>query len=68
MRKKTEIIDGVKHIYLPCQFDSFVPMKEKSVNPNRKYKIIEGMKVMVEENLNGIKVRYLQYHEELCKQ
>ena len=68
MRKKTEIIDGVTHIYLPCIFDSFVPMKEKPVNPNRKYKMVEGRKVMVEENLNGINVRYLQHHEELCKQ
>ena len=67
MRKKTEIIDGVTHIYLPCNFDSFVPMKEKSVNPNRKYKMVEGMKVMVEENLNGINVRYLLHYERLCE-
>ena len=66
MRIKKKIINGVIHVFIPTTFE-FTPMPKKPENTNRKYKIIEGMKVMVEENLNGIKVRYLQHREELCE-
>ena len=59
MRKKTEIVDGVTHIYLPYYFE-FTPLKKKPENANRKYEVQNGMRVMVEEMVKGVKVIYLQ--------
>ena len=59
MATEKKVVDGVTHIYLPCYFE-FTPLKKKPENANRKYEVQNGMRVMVEEMVKGVKVIYLQ--------